>query len=1556
MMKKKIFSFILILFVYVGHAQVKNKDQMVPMDAPSEEGGCTGGCYRWNRDWDRDTFGDPNVSMDADEKPDGYVANQSDCNDSEPSLNPYTVWYLDGDKDGFGTPSSTVVQCTDPSVVNGVKYVRNDSDCDDILPSINPNTVWYLDGDKDGFGTASSTKIQCTDPSVVNGVKYVLNASDCDDILPSINPNTVWYLDGDKDGFGTASNTKVQCTDPSANGIKYVLNASDCNDILFIVNPNIVWYLDGDKDGFGTASSTKTQCTDPSANGVKYVLNASDCDDVLPSINPNTKWYPDIDEDGLGDPSSFLQQCDKPNGNYVLDNTDNCPLIKGTSPSCASLNLTPLDQNYIITTTYKQPTGTVIAKPEPNKAQVNITYFDGLGRPIQQIANQQSAMGKDIITHIEYDGFGRQTKEYLPFESTTTDMVFDPLALNNTLRFYNTVTYEKTNNPFSDKKLEPSPLNRVLKQAAPGTVWGLENGNGHEIKTDYQTNTATEVKLYNANTTWNAGSGLYDIAFADNGNYTINELHKTITYDENSVANPTDEKSGSTVEFKNKNGQVVLKRTYSNYTDTQGNITATEVKHDTYYVYDDYGNLTYVMPPKATDNINFINVQNDITSTAVVNSGSTLQLMAKNSIVLLPGFNAQSGSVFTASIVSATANNGQSTLDNLCYQYKYDNRNRLVEKKLPGKQWEFIVYDKLDRPILTQDAELRKSNKWLFTKYDAFSRPVYTGEYVNATNTTRAAVQTLANAGITQFETKQGSNTINGSTVYYSNNAFPNAGIDLFTINYYDDYNFDLNGGVAETAYNIPPIINAKGLATGSKIRILGQTTWITNVIYYNTKGRPIYNYSKNDFLATTAKVKSQLDFVGKVLETTSTHTRAAVTTSIIDTYGYDHAGRLLSQKQKVNAQPEEIIVANTYDSLGQLTSKGIGGKTTQNRLQTVDYAYNIRGWLKAINNVAAIGSDLFAFKINYNGIAAGVTPLYNGNISQTQWKTASLNTTGNPVSNSYAYSYDALNRLTMATDNSDLTANRYNESLSYDKNGNILGLLRKGNTDANATIFGTMDNLAYTYDTGNKLVKVEDISGSTEGFKNGSTATTEYTYDDNGNMISDLNKNISTVTYNYLNLPTQVTIGGANVNYIYDATGAKQRKTVNGITTDYAGGFIYENNVMKFFSQPEGYVANTTGIFSYIYQYKDHLGNVRLSYKDVSLTNTPSLQIEEENNYYPFGLKQKGYNSVATSTNPGLKYKYNGKELQDENIGGQQLNWYDYSARNYDPALGRWMNIDPLAETSRRFSPYTYALNNPVFFIDPDGMQAVGGLFGQDEGGLDMTQKDNRTAQERYYDSKSDDSSFGIAGQADAGSESGGPGDPPKPGTGTSTGNMQGHLPNGAPNGVDITIGLDPVVIKGYKAPAYSSGAYGPYNPRFMNPDGIGLTLNFHLNTSLFGELSLVGGFALSNDKRLALFGGRAGNFGYTGKLGELGFDWGLTFDSHYKYGEEKDVLNGIDGSSKGYFMGYGASGSYSTSAIQTANGGFVPSPQGVKTVSFGLGAGAGTTISKVSTWEPFK
>jgi RHS repeat-associated protein len=208
--------------------------------------------------------------------------------------------------------------------------------------------------------------------------------------------------------------------------------------------------------------------------------------------------------------------------------------------------------------------------------------------------------------------------------------------------------------------------------------------------------------------------------------------------------------------------------------------------------------------------------------------------------------------------------------------------------------------------------------------------------------------------------------------------------------------------------------------------------------------------------------------------------------------------------------------------------------------------------------------------------------------------------------------------------------------------------------------------------------------------------------------MLKDLNKGIGTtttngITYNHLNLPTKITFGSAgNIVYIYNAAGQKVQKVVTQgstvTTTDYLGGYQYvkvgTGTVnLKFFPTAEGYVEPNGSSYKYVYQYKDHLGNIRLSY-DKTLT------IQEENNYYPFGLKQMGYNTGTLSTNDALKYKYNGKELQDE-LG---LNIYDYGARNYDPALGRWINVDALSEDYTNYSPYVYAFNDPIRHVDPDG------------------------------------------------------------------------------------------------------------------------------------------------------------------------------------------------------------------------------------------------------------
>jgi RHS repeat-associated protein len=419
-------------------------------------------------------------------------------------------------------------------------------------------------------------------------------------------------------------------------------------------------------------------------------------------------------------------------------------------------------------------------------------------------------------------------------------------------------------------------------------------------------------------------------------------------------------------------------------------------------------------------------------------------------------------------------------------------------------------------------------------------------------------------------------------------------------------------------------------------------------------------------------------------------------------------------------------MVLNQYDELGQLKNKKVGGDVATDignsiGIQTVDYTYNIRGWLTQINDPSSLGADLFSFKINYNKVGHGATPLYNGNISETEWKTQSDNSL-----RWYKYGYDNLNRITSGIDNT--SDQRYSlQSIAYDKNGNITSLLRKGHVVANpvsgnSTDFGIMDNLTYSYQTNsNKLLKVADAAGTdTYGFKDDAVNTAadtadDYTYDVNGNLTTDSNKAITNISYNHLNLPTQVTFSSGNIQYIYDATGVKLKKIVStGTTTEYAGNYIYENGNLQFFNTPEGYaepinVGNYTLGFKHTYQYKDHLGNIRLSYKDLNQnTGAISLSIVEENNYYPFGLKHKGYNGGSNGQRHH-KYMFGGKELQDEIVGSSSFEVYDFGARNYDAALGRWMNLDPLAEQMRRHSPYNYAFDNPIYFIDPDGMKPMG-------------------------------------------------------------------------------------------------------------------------------------------------------------------------------------------------------------------------------------------------------
>ena len=872
--------------------------------------------------------------------------------------------------------------------------------------------------------------------------------------------------------------------------------------------------------------------------------------------------------------------------------------------------------------------------------------LDGSEASLEDILYERGA--PDIVTPIVYDAFGRQTKEYLPYPAATQNGNIHPNPLAELEAFY-TVKHPGTTNPYSEKILEASPLGRVMEQGAPGTPWMVNptSDTDHTIKFTYGTNTTDEVRLYRVTTTGNSYApplSTFTAILEEDGFYLPGRLYKTITKDEN--WQPGDEELHTTEEFKDFQGRVVLKRTYN--TSPLGEPQGT-VAHDTYYVYDDYGNLSFVIPPKVD-----------------ASDGVSLE-----------------------------------ELSALCYSYVYDHRNRLVAKKLPGKGWESIVYNKGNRPVFTQDQQLLTQGKWLFTKYDKFGRVLYTGLY--ASSDSRETLQTMLEGHNPIYDHKTDTPIlIEGKQVYYTNAAFPNTDLELLTINYYDTYTFDLDGAIEEDAYGVTPTTKTKTLSTGTKVRVLGTDHWITTVSWYDEKARPIYSYTHNPYLNTIDKVKHKVNFIGNILETTTEHSKdgqAPITT--IEKFTYDRMGRLLTHTHQITGQAEESLAENSYDALGQLIQKNVGN-TPVAPLQTVDYSYNIRGWLTEINDVSNLQNDLFGFQLHYDDPTIG-TALYNGNISQTHWRT---NNTDSSLKN-YTYAYDPLNRITQAIDN---TGNYNLNSISYDKNGNILSLNRQGHLNEIANTFGLMDQLTYSYDSGNKLLKVEDTADDTFGFKddaiNTPDTTPDYTYDDNGNMLSDTNKNITGIAYNHLNLPTEITFNAdpnQKINYFYSADGIKQQKVVtdSGVTTitAYTGGTVYENGSLKFINHAEGYIEpDGAGSYDYVYQYKDHLGNIRLSYSDSNGDGVVAIsELIEESNYYPFGLLHRGYNNVTNGTENRL-LTFNGVELEES----LDLNMYEMDLRHYDPAIARFTSIDPVIHYS--MGTYNAFDNNPIFFADPSG------------------------------------------------------------------------------------------------------------------------------------------------------------------------------------------------------------------------------------------------------------
>lgn len=700
--------------------------------------------------------------------------------------------------------------------------------------------------------------------------------------------------------------------------------------------------------------------------------------------------------------------------------------------------------------------------------------------------------------------------------------------------------------------------------------------------------------------------------------------------------------------------------------------------YDTYYVYDDIEHLRYVLPPLAADALTVNNITWNMTTNEVLNQ--------------------------------------------YAYYYQYDERGNCILKKIPGREAIWMVYDKAERLVLSQDGNQRSKNGWTVNKYDPLGRLAYTAEIIDPT-----AWETLLNyfkelLVVETFSAQPQTNPM-GDTGY-SRNFYHNASTQLLTVNYYNDYAF-LDLLTPETkaalAYNPMPEYDsphprATGMLTGTRVYSLHTGQYTAEAIYYDQRANVVQSRATNH-LGGYDIAYHQYNFVGNIGKSLKVHSaKSQPTTTLCYTYQYDNAARLTHTYYKLNNDAPLLLVKNEYDEIGRLHRK-----KRHNEVDTEQFDYNVRGWTTRIQSGAFEENIYYTHTGDYSQAA----PRYNGNISAVSW------TEKNNI-NAYAYTYDALNRLTRSEcylGGVLQNSGKMEESFTYDKHGNIT-CLKRGARD------GVIDHLQIKYQ-GNRVESITDWAISTnlyllKEYRENSRSKAKFRYDGNGNTTSDLDRQIVTIRYNLLNLPDMIQFkNGSQIVNRYDALGRKLETRfvtfvgdisvpvgevsswLHGVAillkenvTQYCGDYEYTysqaNNIMEKPSlskihNTEGYKDGRDLKSDVLHYYRrDHLGNVREVWRhpfDPSMEKDPTKQRTQ---YYPSGLPWAG--------GIGADYqnrKYNGKEF----VEMHGYDTYDYGARGMYPAIMRFTSIDPLAEKYYSVSPYAYCGNNPIRFIDPTGM-----------------------------------------------------------------------------------------------------------------------------------------------------------------------------------------------------------------------------------------------------------
>jgi RHS repeat-associated protein len=923
--------------------------------------------------------------------------------------------------------------------------------------------------------------------------------------------------------------------------------------------------------------------------------------------------------------------------NPVLQNTSGTPLT---------------GNNFVVENIYLKPTESIPTKPF--EIAQSITYLDGLGRPIQKTNLKAGGNGEDIIAGIEYDDFGREEKKYLPFAKANTNGLLLTNFVTDQRNYFDTDPNKSADKmvAYAQTVFEASPASRPTEQGAPGQTWQI--GQNHTVKFDYRANTfADGIKIIS-----------YDYATKKIivGKKPFSTVDLNYGSGELIVSKVTDENGRNAYEYKDKEGKSICK-------DVEGT--------KTYYIYDDFSRLVYVLQPMAVDKL-LTNLPS--------NPSVPVEIDVRN----------------------------ETDYKNFLFTYEYDARGRMTSKQVPGSAVVTMTYNNRDE--LTQSVDANGNTS--YSTYDDMGRleavqlkPVgqstafeisrtfydtYADTYPSGTDLSYKPTHTNYLPVLAQTI----SNPIGRGTVVKTAILNENQTVEkyIYAATYFDILGRSIQTQATNHKDNTVDITSSEldfvGKVTSTKLSTQGHT--IDQHSSYDAGGRVIavcqktddYDYwepiSRNHYNSIGELAYKQVgcDNKGQKID-----------------YGHNVRGWLLNINDPDNLVTDKDLFGLKLSYQDASNNPLYNGNISQLKYSTGQHDAAVTA------NYTVKQGDNYLYKFTYDNLDR----LLTGKLDKKKAGTSSF------------LPYFELT------------------GMQYDLNGNIKTLnrsLRINETDASLTV---VDQLAYNYEanTTNRLKGVKDNNSSTMYFNDKNGTDTDYLYDLAGNITKDDNKDIGSIKYNHSNLPYEISVAGVNggtIKYWYGAAGQKVKKIVDYTDTnkpdkitDYVAGLVFENNGLEFIPTAEGRAVLKTSIYKnpdgnnvtpptsggeYLYEYslKDHLGNLKVACRcgdpkrdeaGLIITGTEPLRNVQENHYDPWGMSL-GTPPDQKQANLNNRYQYNGKEIVED----FDIALYEYGFRWYDSQIARFSSVDPLANDYVYKTSYDYSENRPIDGFDLDGLE----------------------------------------------------------------------------------------------------------------------------------------------------------------------------------------------------------------------------------------------------------